>query len=116
MISIGDRMKLIRGSESRPQFKQRMGVSLTAVVNYETGLRSPTADYLIRFLGLFPDVSPAWLLLGEGEMYRENNPAIIPKTSIHKEQEIILRLLSVAGNIDQIIATITNKPFAGGAE
>lgn len=69
-MTIGERIKLVRGDTSRDKFAPHTGISKTALVNYETGERIPPSDYLVRLLELYPDISPAWLLVGEGEMIR----------------------------------------------
>lgn len=55
---------------SRDKFAPQTGISKTALVNYETGERIPPSDYLVKILELFPEISPAWLLMGEGNMWR----------------------------------------------
>jgi hypothetical protein len=47
-----------------------MCISKTTLVNYETGLRTPDADFLNKILAEYPDVNPAWLLAGEGQIAR----------------------------------------------
>lgn len=69
-MTIGDRIKAIRANLSRDKFAPQTGISKTALVNYETGERTPPSDYLVKLLELFPKISPAWLLMGEGEMER----------------------------------------------
>lgn len=69
-MTIGDRIKTVRGNLSRDKFAPIMCISKTTLVNYETGLRTPDADFLNKILAEFPDISPAWLLAGEGEMKR----------------------------------------------
>ena len=69
-MTIGERIKTIRGNLSRDKFAPIMCISKTTLVNYETGLRTPDADFLNKILAEFPDISPAWLLTGEGEVRR----------------------------------------------
>jgi len=69
-MTIGERIKTVRGGLSRDKFAPQTGISKTALVNYETGERNPPADYLVKILELSPDINPAWLLTGEGEMRR----------------------------------------------
>ncbi|MBI2354248.1 MAG: helix-turn-helix transcriptional regulator [Deltaproteobacteria bacterium] len=70
-MNLGERIKLIRGATSRDKFAPLTGISKNTLVNYETGDRTPSADYLAKILELFPDISPAWLLIGEGDMKRK---------------------------------------------
>lgn len=69
-MTIGERIKDIRGSLSRDKFALQTCISKSSLVNYETGERTPPSDYLVKLLELFPKISPAWLLMGEGEMER----------------------------------------------
>lgn len=69
-MNIGARIKTIRGNLSRDKFAPIMCISKTTLVNYETGLRTPDADFLNKILSEFPDISPAWLLSGEGPMLK----------------------------------------------
>jgi transcriptional regulator with XRE-family HTH domain len=69
-MTIGERIKTIRGNLSRDKFAPIMCISKTTLVNYETGLRTPDADFLNKILAEFPDVNPTWLLTGEGQRER----------------------------------------------
>jgi phage repressor protein C with HTH and peptisase S24 domain len=42
-------------------------------VNYEKGSSSPSADFLVKVLEENPEISPAWLLTGEGPMLRQSD-------------------------------------------
>ena len=70
LMNLGERIKLIRGATSRDKFAPLTGISKNTLVNYEMGDRTPSADYLAKILELFPDISPAWLLIGEGDRKR----------------------------------------------
>lgn len=80
-MAIGDRIKTVRGSLSRDKFAPQTGISKTTLVNYETGERNPPSDYLIKILELYPDISPAWLLTGEGEIKRSGELPATPANS-----------------------------------
>ena len=69
-MTLGERIKLLRGEMAREKFAPLTGIVKNTLVNYETDASSPQAEYLNRLLGLFPDVNPAWLLTGEGMMQR----------------------------------------------
>ena len=70
MESIGDRVKILRGDHSREKFAALTDVSKNTLANYETSVSTPDALYLNKLLDLLPEVSPAWLLRGEGTMKR----------------------------------------------
>lgn len=70
-MTVGERIKTIRGNMAREKFAPLTGISKTTLVNYETGLSSPTADYLNKLLELFPEYSPGWVLAEYGPMKRD---------------------------------------------
>jgi phage repressor protein C with HTH and peptisase S24 domain len=50
-----------------------MGVSKNTLIAYEKDERWPGADFLNKLLELHPEISPAWLLAGEGVMRRDDD-------------------------------------------
>lgn len=79
-MTLGDRIKLIRGSVAREKFAPEMDVSKNTLIAYETDARCPGADFLNKILELYPEISPAWLLSGEGDMKR--NVRLVPTGEI----------------------------------
>lgn len=73
-MTLGERIKFIRGTQAREMFAPIMEVSKNTLISYEKDERVPGADFLNRILELYPDISPAWLLTGEGEMRRGDTP------------------------------------------
>ena len=67
---VGERIKLIRGDFQQEDFARQVGVHKNTVGRWERGERKPDTDDLSSILTTFPDISPAWLLVGEGEMRR----------------------------------------------
>ena len=66
-MSIGERIKTVRGSLSQKDFAKKIGVHLTTVQLYESG-NIPKGDVLQRIKEKF-GVSIDWLLTGEGEPF-----------------------------------------------
>lgn len=64
-VDLGERLRTIRGKISSEEFAKEMGVSKNSVLNYESGKRTPDADYLLRLSKQY-DINPIWLLSGEG--------------------------------------------------
>jgi transcriptional regulator with XRE-family HTH domain len=66
-MSIGARFLKIRKQRGLNQadVAVAIGVSHGALVNYEKGLRDPTAAAIVAFCQTY-QVNPVWLLLGEG--------------------------------------------------
>jgi transcriptional regulator with XRE-family HTH domain len=61
--TIGDRIRLVRGSVSQADFATRMGVDKNSIGRYERGERQPDADFLSRLhQGFGTDIT--WLLTG----------------------------------------------------
>ena len=76
-MSIGKRIKVIRGDLSRPEFGQKIGVSRAAVQNYETLDHIPKGDVLQRIHNEY-GVDLNWLLTGEGESYNKDKQEGLP--------------------------------------
>lgn len=64
---IGERIRQIRGSQSRDAFGAAIGVSRNTLLRYERGERCPDAVFLQRVCACF-GVDPGWLLLGQETM------------------------------------------------
>ncbi len=64
---LGDRLKKVRGEESQVDFGNRFALGRNTVIRYESGERTPEAS-LLKKICTDCDVSPMWLLLGEGPM------------------------------------------------
>ncbi len=50
------------------EFAEKIGVIRTQLYRYKKGEQSPSYDLINKILTLFPDISPQWLMLGQGEM------------------------------------------------
>ena len=68
---------MVRGALSRPKFGQKIGVSQTAVQNYETQNHIPKGDVLQRIHNEY-GVDLNWLLTGEGESYKKGKQEGLP--------------------------------------
>ena len=70
MDAIGDRIRLLRGKQSREDYAEAIGVSKNTVVSYENGKSTPNHTIMTRILDFHKSLSPAWLMAGEGPQYR----------------------------------------------
>lgn len=52
--------------------EQKLSVSQGTISKVLLGKISPKTETIQKILALFPNISPGWLLLGEGEMFRKN--------------------------------------------
>jgi transcriptional regulator with XRE-family HTH domain len=68
---LGDRLKKARGRVPQKEFAESLGIHLNTYRNYESGERSPDADFLGSVCSVYK-VSPAWLLTGIGSMMVES--------------------------------------------
>lgn len=57
----------------KPTYLYKNGVGAQQTV-YDVlkGKQKPGIDFLMNFLGLFPDIDGNWLITGEGSMYKES--------------------------------------------
>lgn len=109
MAGFGDRIKMVRGTLSREKFSALTGISKTALVNYETGLRTPSADYLAKVLEEYPHISPAWLLMGEDEMERgekgtSQRLSLSDIKYMMTVEDDLLRLKKIHQSVDEIVS------------
>ena len=66
-MSIGERIKSLRGNENQSTFGNRFGRSRNTIMRYETGKNAPDADFAADLCREY-NVEPTWLLLGQGPM------------------------------------------------
>lgn len=84
-MTIGERIRKLRGALSQEEFARRINASKTAVGAYERDSSKPGADAILSICAQF-DVEPKWLLAGEGPMRGDdpiegNNPLSISNAS-----------------------------------
>lgn len=71
--TITDRLlKICEEKNLKPAYLHQNGVAATQTT-YDVlkGKQKPGIDFLVKFLKLFPDIDSNWILLGEGQMYKE---------------------------------------------
>ena len=83
-MTISERLKLIRGKESRESFSQKIGIHPQTLYRYERGGRELDSGVIIAICKEFC-VSPAWLLLGDGPMRLEEKQSV--NTSQHGQSQ-----------------------------
>jgi DNA-binding XRE family transcriptional regulator len=62
---------MVRTEHSKSSFATTLGVSLPLITHITTGRNKPGLDIIQKLLTHFEQISPDWLLLGLGEMYRQ---------------------------------------------
>ena len=54
------------------KFAEIMEVQPSSISHILSGRNKPSFDFIEKLLERFPEISPDWLILGRGGMYREN--------------------------------------------
>jgi transcriptional regulator with XRE-family HTH domain len=55
---------------SSSRFAEEIGIQPSGVSHILSGRNNPGYDFIVKILRKYPDLNPDWLLLGEGEMFR----------------------------------------------
>ncbi|GEM_PF-6713004 len=63
MDTIGKRIEMIRGNESRKDFAERLNVPVSTLRNYESDISLPNSDFVAHFCTEM-EVNPNWFLFG----------------------------------------------------
>lgn len=66
------------------QFASAIGIQRAAMSHIISGRNNPSLDVMTKILHRYPQINPDWLLLGKGEMLRDNTPAMKPADNIAK--------------------------------
>lgn len=67
-VSLGMRLKLLRGKQTQAAFAEIIGVNVNTLRGYEGGNRLPTADTIFNICTK-TNVSTEWLIMGIGPMF-----------------------------------------------
>lgn len=80
---------------SKSAFAQKTGVSPPVITHISTGRNKVGLDVVQKILQAFPDLSPEWLLLGSGEMIKQEEIAARQKY-VEELNEVEARLKTVS--------------------
>lgn len=64
-MTIGGRIKILRGKESRAEFSKKFDLSSATLERYENDKRVPDTEFITRLCNAYR-VSADWLILGKG--------------------------------------------------
>lgn len=70
---MNDRLdKLLMAEQLTPaKFADIIGVQRSSISHVVSGRNKPSFDFIVKVLHRFPRVSPDWLIMGKGEMYKQ---------------------------------------------
>lgn len=94
---IHERIRLILDKESitSSQFAKIVGFGASSISHVLSGRNKPGFDFLHETLKKFENISPDWLLLGKGEMYRKAGKSYeIDYENVEKEQKSAAKVRS----------------------
>ena len=77
-MSLGLRLKQLRGHESRKSLADKLGIDKATIVNYENDKRLPNSDFIAKLCQLY-NISADWLIYGRTP--KDNPPHSLIKTS-----------------------------------
>ena len=60
---------------SSSRFAEEIGIQPSGVSHILSGRNNPGYDFIVKILKKYPDLNPDWLILGEGEMFRNKSEA-----------------------------------------
>lgn len=77
--TIGERIRRVRENykDSQPELAKALGVSITAVGNWELRGAVPDGNKLNKILLRYPDINARWLITGEGQMLIQDENEIV---------------------------------------
>jgi hypothetical protein len=91
-------------SMSKSAFAALIDISLPVLTHIGSGRNKPGLEMIAKILTHFPDISPDWLILGNGGMYRKE----VEMPNITKELEEIAELRKKMPDFEQNAAQILN--------
>jgi transcriptional regulator with XRE-family HTH domain len=106
-MAIGERFALVLKSKGVTQksFSEKIGYSEQAISKLIKGqIQSPKADLIAQIAILFPDINLRWLLIGEGQIFNNENTDI---TTLQIEINNLRKDFNI--NQEKIIELLENK-------
>ncbi|MFY8189899.1 MAG: hypothetical protein ACOVK9_02960 [Bacteroidia bacterium] len=89
---------------SKSSFASVLDVSLPVLTHIGSGRNKPGLEIITKILNQFPDISPDWLLLGKGNMYRQE----MNVPDISAELAELAKLRQKMPDFEQNVAQILN--------
>ncbi|MCU0440825.1 MAG: helix-turn-helix transcriptional regulator [Bacteroidia bacterium] len=86
---------MVRKDHTKSSFAKALDVSLPLITHITTGRNKPGVDLIQKIISVFDDISPDWLLLGTGTMFRTQHTAPDLSVEMAKWQSLIEQSLKV---------------------
>ncbi len=97
VLSVMDAMNL-----SKSSFALALDISLPVLTHISSGRNKPGLELIQKVLSNFPTISPDWLVLGKGNMYREELKAIDLSNELTALQELSKKIPQMANSANQV--------------
>jgi transcriptional regulator with XRE-family HTH domain len=80
MKTVASRIKFIieRHNISSGVFADKISISRSRLSHILTGRNNPSLEIITEILRSYPDISPDWLILGQGDMKRQVSDSTLP--------------------------------------
>jgi transcriptional regulator with XRE-family HTH domain len=114
-VTIGDRIKQIRGVITRDEFANRLEIHRNTLANYETGSRAPDLNFIEKLLSIHTEIAAGWLLTGEGPVLKEDVSKIDP-TVFYEIVDAVDELLPEADSKGKYMAILDYYNFFAASE
>lgn len=80
---------MVRKDHTKSSFAKALDVSLPLITHITSGRNKPGVDLIQKIISVFDDISPDWLLLGIGTMFRTHQAAPDLAVEMAKWQSLI---------------------------
>ncbi len=97
VLSVMEAMKL-----SKSSFALALDISLPVLTHISSGRNKPGLELIQKVLSNFPSISPDWLVLGKGNMYREQQKSIDLSMELTALQDLNKKIPQMASSASQI--------------
>ena len=108
-MNASERLSKIMESQemNAKQFAQKLGVSAGTLSNIFGGRNNPSYELIQNTLKHFPQISAEWLVMGEGEMYKDGIT-----TSVVGERDLFSDMNAVPQHVQPTMASESNNVSA----
>lgn len=87
-------------NKTSSQFAEEIGVQASSVSHIISGRNRPSLDFILKMLQQYDDLNTDWLILGKGEMFKNDTPSDLFSGSIESPDSAPKDILKE--NIEQV--------------